>query len=161
MPIWKPVKITTQLPKPKNYPATLNTIYDHIKARRLDRGLSKVSLAKILDISPLTIGTWENHQVHLLPRMLQKVIQWLGYIPPLGVNENSLGGQLYIYRAVNGLIQNDIASKLKIDRYAICKVERNEEVEERYTIAIQNLLTQESKECLLPNKFKFFDIENK
>jgi len=139
------IDLYTSLPLHKDYPTSLNTIYDHIKARRIDRGLSKVELAKILDISPLTIGSWENHHKHLIPRMRKKIIDWLGYVPPLGVDENSLGGRLYIYRSINGLNQKDISKMLKMDRSAITKIESNRDVLLNYTQKVESFISKYCK----------------
>ncbi|GGG25452.1 hypothetical protein GCM10011344_27640 [Dokdonia pacifica] len=139
MPICS-IDLHTTIPHPAGYPTSLDTIYDHIKARRIDRGLSKVELAKILDVNPLTIGTWENHHKHLIPRMRKKIINWLGYVPPLGVDENTLWGRLYIYRSIHGLTQKNISDTLKIDSSSITKIEKNEDVNPSYYKKIKELI---------------------
>jgi DNA-binding XRE family transcriptional regulator len=97
-------------------------------------------LAKTLKISALTIGTWANSEKKPVPRMMKKVIKFLGYIPPLGVDKTSLGGQLYIYRYTSGFTQKDIAHQLKIDRSAVTQIENNNKVEKQYKRKIQTLL---------------------
>ncbi len=140
LPIWNPVNIHTNLPKPKGYPYEVKTLGDAIKQKRLDERFSKVELANILDISPITLWTWEEKDIKPVPRMLNCLIAWLGFIPPLGVDENTLGGQLYIYRAVNGYIQEDISTLLKMDRWAVTKIENNEFVDDMHEKKIKRLI---------------------
>nr|WP_321237245.1 helix-turn-helix transcriptional regulator [uncultured Psychroserpens sp.] len=134
-----PVNIYTSLPKPKGYPKELNTLSEHIKATRLDRKLSKVDVSKILDVSPLTIGNWENSNKKPVPRMMKKIIEWLGYVPSLGIDKNTLGGQLFIYRMKNGLTQLDVSTALKIDRHIVTKCEQGYEVKNIYVQKIREL----------------------
>ncbi|MBV7270076.1 helix-turn-helix domain-containing protein [Winogradskyella luteola] len=113
---------------------------DAIKAKRLDLKLTKVELAKILEVSPLTISTWENINKQPVPRMMKKIIVWLGYVPHLDVDMSTLGGQLYIYRCKHGLTQKDIAIELQIDRWAVTKVEKGIEIETNHINKLRRLI---------------------
>lgn len=72
--------------------------------------------------------------------MMKKIIDWLGYVPPLGVDKDTLGGQLYIHRCKHGLRQKDISDELQIDRWAVTKIENNIEVDDYYTNKISEYL---------------------
>ena len=137
MPICK-VEIHTERYKAKGYPKEITNLGEAIKGKRLDMKLTKVELAKLLKVSPLTIGTWENSNKIPVPRLLQRIISWLGYIPPLGVDKNTLGGQLYTYRCKHGLTQKDVASALGIDKWIITKIENNIEIEVKYLEKIKS-----------------------
>ena len=136
------INLHASKPIHKNYPSSLITLADHIKAKRLDLKLSKIDLAKLLKINPLTIGTWENSNKKPVPRMMKKIIDFLEYTPPLGVDKKTFGGQLYIYRCKNGLTQKDIATELKMDRWAVTKIENNETVEKKYKLKIERFLSK-------------------
>ncbi|MCB9284588.1 MAG: helix-turn-helix transcriptional regulator [Lewinellaceae bacterium] len=41
------------------YPVELNTLGDHLRKTRLDRGLSQPDVAKILHVTPDTVTGWE------------------------------------------------------------------------------------------------------
>jgi len=77
--------------------------------------------------------------------MTKLIIDWLGYIPPLGVDEETLGGQLYIYRMIHGLNQCHISRHLKIDACAIIDIERNIEVKQRYMDEVKALIAEHKK----------------
>jgi len=140
LPIWKSIEIHTQLPKPKDYPYYVKNIGDAIKKKRLDLKLTKVELAKILNISPATIKTWENQSKRPVPRMMKCIINWLEHIPPLGVNDDNLSGQLYIYRMMHGKTQTEIARELSIDNNVIAKIERRGKVNSIYIEKIDKLI---------------------
>jgi transcriptional regulator with XRE-family HTH domain len=139
LPICK-IEIQAFKPVHKDYPSSLTTLADHIKARRMNLKLSKAELANFLQINPMTISLWENSDRKPVPRMVKKIINFLGYVPPLGVDNLTLAGQLYTYRCIYGLKQKDIALQLKMDGSAIIKIENNNKVEKKYKRKIQTLL---------------------
>jgi len=106
----------------------------------MDERLSKVKLAEILDVHSVSIRKWEDDNIQPVPRMLKRIINWLGYIPPLKVDKNTLGGQLYIFRVLHGYQQEEVAKMLRMDNWALCKIENNEYVEDVYIDKIRSLL---------------------
>ena len=143
LPISK-IEFHTSKPIHKDYPSSLKTLADHIKAKRMDLQLSKIDLAKLLQVNSYTIATWENSEKKPVPRMMKKIIEFLGYLPPLEVDSKTLGGQLYTYRCIFGFKQKDIALQLKIDRSAVTKIENNNEVEIQYQRKIEALLNSQN-----------------
>jgi len=135
-----PVEISAQKPLPKNYPNSLITFANHIKARRLEQELSKVDLAKILNVSHNTIWEWEDRGKRPFAPMMKKIIEWLGYVPPLSVDSESLGGRLFIYRCTHGLGQKDIAQMLRITSLNVVRIERNEIIESFYYQKAEDLI---------------------
>ena len=67
------------IPKPDNYPHSLDAIGDHIRKRRIDSGLYQKEVAEIIGVTEDTITYWENKrsipQVHHMPN----IIDFLGY----------------------------------------------------------------------------------
>jgi len=135
-----PFEISIQKPLPKDYPNSLITFANHIKARRLERELSKVDLAKILNVSHKTIWEWEDRGKRPFAPMMKKIIEWLGYVPPLDVNPESLGGRLFIYRCIHGLGQKEMAQMLRITSLNVVKIERNELDEPFYCQKVEDLI---------------------
>jgi DNA-binding XRE family transcriptional regulator len=72
--------------------------------------------------------------------MMKKNIEFSGYVPPLGIDITTLGGQLYIYRYPYVFTQKDLALELKIDRSAVTQIENNNKVEKQYKRKTQTLL---------------------
>ncbi len=147
-----PITISALKPKPNNYPTSLNTLADHLLAKRLDLRLSKTNMAKILNV--MSISGWEFGYKKPVPKMMKKIIKFLGYIPPLDIDKNTLGGRLFTYRMVNGLTQSEVALYLKVDHWAICKIENNQEVDERYKTKVKSLLQLENQNYKLSSSAK-------
>jgi len=126
LPIWKSIEIRTQLPKPKDYPFEVTNLGDAIKKKRMDLKLSKVELGQVLNVTPESIGFYERNEKKPLLHILKRILDWLGYIPPLGADRNTIGGQLYIYRIQKGLTQKEVARRLRIDNTVIWKIENNQ-----------------------------------
>lgn len=143
LPISK-IEFHTSKPIHKDYPSSLTTLAEHLKAKRMDLRLSKSSFAKLLRINPMTISLWENSDRKPAPRMMKKIIAFLGYIPPLGIKENTLAYELYKYRCINGVTQKDIALQLKIDRSAVTKIENNTHIEIQYIRKIETFLNSQN-----------------
>lgn len=139
-----PITISTLKPKPNNYPTSLNTLADCLLAKRLDLRLSKTQMAKLLNVNVMSISGWEFGYKKPVPKMMKKVIEFLGYMPPFEIDKNTLGGKLFRYRMKNGLKQSQVSIKLKMDASAICKIENNQEVNERYIFKIKELLEYEN-----------------
>jgi hypothetical protein len=76
--------------------------------------------------------------------MMKKIIEFLGYVPPLTLYDLTLGGQLYTYRCIYGLKQKDIALQLKMDDSAVTKIENNIKVESKYIRKIEVFLNSQN-----------------
>ncbi len=99
LPIRGSIEIEAERYLAKDYPPSLDTIGDHLKKKRLDLKLTKVTLAKLLQVNVMTIGSWERGEKAPVPRMYKKIIGFLGYIPKFeGVDENTLMYRLFMYR---------------------------------------------------------------
>jgi len=77
------LKITLRAKKPVNpaYPAELNTLGDHLRKTRLDRGLSQSEIARILNVATDTVTGWEVNRYQPSLRLAKAIIAFLGYIP--------------------------------------------------------------------------------
>jgi transcriptional regulator with XRE-family HTH domain len=94
------------------------TLGEKLRNRRLDLNLLQKDVAKIIGVSEDTITYWENGratpQVHLYP----KVTRFLGYFP-LEVDTLTLGGKIKKYRFLNGINQEELAQKLKVNESTV------------------------------------------
>jgi DNA-binding transcriptional regulator YiaG len=119
-------------PKPFNYPTKLNTIGDHMRARRLDLKLEQKDIAHIFSVSLDTITNWElNH--HALGIWLgNDIIAFLGYDPR--PKPQSLPEQLLAFRWREGLKSKDAACRADVDPTTWAKWERGDKVPNKKNI---------------------------
>jgi transcriptional regulator with XRE-family HTH domain len=98
---------------PASYPKQINTLGDHIRARRLDLDLLQKQVADQIGVHETTITGWEGNATVPEVRYMPAIIQFLGYDPlPLA---NSLTERLVAARKRLGLSQRKMAGKLGVD----------------------------------------------
>jgi transcriptional regulator with XRE-family HTH domain len=78
LPCYKPC-IIKSLNKPKGYPKKLITIGDHIKAKRLDKGLYQKEVAKMFNVTVDTLINWEIGRHNPPSYQYKKICDFLGY----------------------------------------------------------------------------------
>ncbi|MCB9284591.1 MAG: helix-turn-helix transcriptional regulator [Lewinellaceae bacterium] len=61
------------------YPAELNTLGDHLRKARLDRGLSQPEVARILQVTSDTVTGWELNRHKPRGKSARVIIEFLGY----------------------------------------------------------------------------------
>ena len=100
-------------PKPAHYPKQINSLGDHIRARRLDLKLFQGQVADQIGVHEMTITGWEVNAIVPEVRYIPAIIQFLGYnpLPPTG----SFSERLTTVRRVLGLSQRRMAEKLGVD----------------------------------------------
>jgi len=54
---------------------------DHIRARRLERGILQKDLANEWNLDPATMNYWERNRFAPAARHLPQVVDFLGYVP--------------------------------------------------------------------------------
>jgi transcriptional regulator with XRE-family HTH domain len=100
-------------PKSGRYPNQINSLGDHIRARRLDLKLLQKQAADQIGVHEMTITSWESNATVPEVRYMPAIIQFLGYDPlPLA---NSLTERLVAARKRFGLSQRKMAGKLGVD----------------------------------------------
>ena len=96
------------------YPTKLNTLGDHLRKVRFDRGLSQPDVAKILKVTTDSIIGWELNRNHPTSKFAKAVINFLGYFPFTG-DDHSFGEQLYYARLITGQTQRQVADQIGCD----------------------------------------------
>jgi transcriptional regulator with XRE-family HTH domain len=107
--------LTAAKPKDSAYPASLTTLGDHIRARRLDLGLTQEQAASRIICTEATITNWELNRVQPAIRYLPGIIRFLGYDPNRDRVPQSLGDRLKAHRKRLGLSREKLALLLGTD----------------------------------------------
>jgi transcriptional regulator with XRE-family HTH domain len=99
--------------KPFQYPKKINSLGDHIRARRLDLKLLQKQVADQIGVHEQTITGWELNATLPEVRYVPAIIQFLGYdpLPPT----SSFSERLSNVRRTLGLSQRKMAAKLGVD----------------------------------------------
>ena len=100
-------------PKSDCYPKELNTLGDHIRARRIDLGLFQSEVAAQIGVHPLTITNWEGNATQPPVQYIPTIIRFLGYdpLPPA----DGFPELLARARRTLGLSQRKMADTLGVD----------------------------------------------
>jgi transcriptional regulator with XRE-family HTH domain len=107
--------LTLNFKKPlsKYYPKEINTLGDHLKKRRLDRGLLQKQVAERIGVDETTIYNWERQRTLPEIRFIAPIIEFLGYDP--FPEPETFPEKLKACRLRMGLSQRKLAAKLGID----------------------------------------------
>jgi transcriptional regulator with XRE-family HTH domain len=70
--LWKCIQTAPSDPK---------TLGEHVKKHRLERHLLQSQLAKLLGVDRISVQNWERGIYEPSPRVIEKVIEFLGYDP--------------------------------------------------------------------------------
>jgi DNA-binding XRE family transcriptional regulator len=100
------------------------TIGEHIKNRRLELGLLQKDVARIIEVCEDSITYWETNRNKPTVVHYPKIIQFLGYVP-FEVDTSTLGGQMKLYRYLNGQSQESLAHSLDINKSTVLNYENN------------------------------------
>ncbi|MDO8365741.1 MAG: helix-turn-helix transcriptional regulator [Saprospiraceae bacterium] len=106
------------------YPAELNTLGDHLRKARLDRGLSQPDVAKVLNVTPDSVTGWELNRNQPTANFAKAVIDFIGYIPFMDDNL-SLGKRLLHARLISGKTQRQVAAEIGCDASNLRYIERD------------------------------------
>ena len=106
-------EVRSARPRPERYLKQLNTLGDHIRARRIDLGLLQRQVAEQIEVCNATITNWERNEsqppVHYIPAILR----FLGYDP--SEPATSLCERLIAARRAQGLTEREMAGRMGVD----------------------------------------------
>ncbi len=107
------------------YPQTLETLGDHIRKVRLDRGLMQKDAAKAMGVSEAAVSGWEKHWRGTRCSFLPKIIAFLGYLPPPFTDEAAtVSERIRLYRQTKGLRRERFAELLGVDDVTVYRWEK-------------------------------------
>ena len=103
--------------KPRNpaYPASLTTLGDRLRARRLDLGLFQKDVAAQIICTVDSITNWELNRCQPELPYIPRIIKFLGYDPFEPDQDEALGQRLRKHRRRLGLSLRQAASFLEVD----------------------------------------------
>ncbi len=127
-------QLIAQKPINMAYPTTPNTLGDHLRKVRLDRGLSQPQVAKLLKVTTDTITGWELNRYAPQARLAKRVIQFLGYFP-FKTEDLSIGSGLHLARLVCGKTQKQVAELIGCDASNLRYIELDKRRPGKQTLA--------------------------
>ena len=103
----------------------LATLGDHVRARRLDRGLFQRDVGKLVGVDAFTVLNWEKHKSGPEVRSLPKIMDFLGYCP--AVPRPTFPEKLYAHRTILlGLTHKELAKQLDVDEGTLLRWEHGD-----------------------------------
>ena len=121
----QPIEFTTKR-VPASYPKAFNHIGDHIRATRLDRGLTMQDIAKLIGTNGSTVSHWEKKVTEPALRYWPRIIEFLGYCPYQRCQ--TLPEKAGRWRQLAGLDTLELAKKLGVDQRTYLKFETNQKL---------------------------------
>jgi transcriptional regulator with XRE-family HTH domain len=100
----------------------LQTLGDHLKKARLERGLGQEHVAEELGVSVSTFINWERNHTRVQTRFMPKVVAFIGYDPR--EEAGPLGLRIRMLRERQGLSQGALAAKLGLNASTVVAWER-------------------------------------
>jgi transcriptional regulator with XRE-family HTH domain len=98
----------------------LNTLGDHLRKVRLDRGLSQPDVARILKVTTDMVTCWELNRNQPTAKFAKAIIDFIGYFP---FQSTSMGEQLYYARLITGKTQKQVADLIGCDESNLRRIE--------------------------------------
>lgn len=112
------LRLTAPVPPDPAYPQHLTTIGDHVRQRRLDRGLTQRQAAGEIGVAYGTLRKWESGDTaEVAIRYWPGVIRFLGYDPM--PEPQTLGEKLQAARRRCGLSQEKLAKLIGVHESTI------------------------------------------
>jgi transcriptional regulator with XRE-family HTH domain len=109
--------VTLKAKKPfyrEEMPDVLRTWGDWIRARRIEKRLTKRQLSLNLNVSDVTIYLWEKNKIKPSLAQIPKILEFIGR-DPFEKKTESLADKIKEYRRVHGLSQRNLAARLGVD----------------------------------------------
>ncbi len=113
------------MPTNPAYPANLDTLGDHLRKVRLDRGMSQPDVARILNVTTDSVTGWELNRFEPTPKFAKAIIAFIGSFPFSG-GEHSLGKQLHYARLITGMTQKQVGNMIGCDASNLRRIELDE-----------------------------------
>ena len=114
--------LSAKRPPNSAYPKELVTLGDHLRKRRLDLGFYPKDVAVAIGVDNMTVCNWEKGRSKPEIRLIPKLIEFLGYEPPIP-EPKTLGELVLQYRRQKGISQKELARQIGIDPGTLGRLE--------------------------------------
>lgn len=108
------IELRAEKPKPNGYPEKVETLGEHLRARRMDLGLLQKEVAKVLNVSVCSVENWENHRTYPMKSELKAIMGFLGEQSSFEASEVEVAHRLKNYRKMNTLTQRQLSQQIGI-----------------------------------------------
>jgi len=128
---WAPIKLRAS--KPKDWPDQPQTLGEHIKKIRRERGLLQRDVARALRVDSMSVVNWEKNRTTVGARFVPAIIEWLGYDPL--PSPSNLRHWIAIERTRRGFARRTLAEALGWDESTIRSYEEGDRLPEGAKLA--------------------------
>jgi transcriptional regulator with XRE-family HTH domain len=104
------------------YPKDPQTLGEHLRKVRLDRGLLQKDVARELSVKKGTVAAWEVNRNPVAVQLIPRVLAFLGYDPR--AEGRSMGEKIRARREELGLSRRALALKIGVSRSTVRAWER-------------------------------------
>jgi len=118
-------ELRTAKPKSERYPKQLNSLGNHIRARRMDLGLLQSQVAGQIGVCAATVTNWEGNASQPPIQYIPAIIRFLDY-DPFASPTALFPERLATARRAHGMTQKQLASTLGVDPTTIRDWERGQ-----------------------------------
>ena len=115
--------LVAKKPSYKDYPKELNTLGDHLRKARLDRGLHQTEVASLLGVAEMSVNAWELNNNQPSAKYTKKIIEFIGYLPKEWL-EAPIPLKLRYARLISGKTQAQASAELGLDYTTIQMIEK-------------------------------------
>ena len=116
------VRFALSAAKPTDYPNSLDSLGDHLRARRLDLGLLQKEAADHIGVDDWTIINWEKNRTTPPIRFWPNIIDFLGYDPHCP--PRTMGERIKAIRRNLGYSVKRLARQIDVDESTVTRWER-------------------------------------
>jgi transcriptional regulator with XRE-family HTH domain len=112
----------------------MRTLGDHLRAKRLDLGLTQRGVAERIGASKASVLNWETDRFPPDLASIPAILCFLGYDPrPEG---ETLGEKLHRARTARGITQKKLAKQINLDQGTLSSVEDGRRVTRRVAAVV-------------------------
>nr|WP_317166116.1 helix-turn-helix transcriptional regulator [Sphingobacterium sp. SGL-16] len=124
MPVLPCLRQERQFSKPTAVfiPETPSFLGEHIRKKRIEKGLFQTDLARLFNVTHDCITYWENNRSKPQVQHYPDIIEFLGYFP-FELDISTFEGKIKAYRYINGLSQKNFAKNMGIDPATVTRWE--------------------------------------
>lgn len=105
-------------------PRKLQTLGDHIRKRRIERGMLQREVAAVLDVDESSVNAWERNRHQPVLRVHPAIAAFLGYEPDAVPQDAPIGFRIASKRRRLGISRRQLATEVGVDEGTILRWER-------------------------------------